>query len=123
MVSARCCARKRDRAEQSRMDVRKRTGCSKDDDEAIKWYRLAAAQGNASHRIISDLCTQNGRAVPKDYDEAIKWFRLAAAQGDAAAQYNLGEMYANGRGVPQDDVRSHMWLTVGKANPKGCPQK
>ena len=29
-------------------------GVPKDYDEAIKWYRLAAAQGNDSHRPISE---------------------------------------------------------------------
>ena len=91
-------------------------GVPKDYDEAVKWYRLAAAQGNALAQNNLGVMYENGLGVPKDYDEAIKWYRLAAAQGNAAAQNNLGGMYANGRGVPQDDVLSYMWLTVGKTN-------
>ena len=67
----------------------------------MKWYRLAAEQGNASAQYNLGVRYANGEGVPQDDAEAVKWYRLAAEQGDASAQYNLGVRHANGEGVPQ----------------------
>jgi TPR repeat protein len=80
--------------------------------EALKWYRLAASQGNAQAQCSLGLMFYNGHGVLKDYGEAVKWYRLAATQGDAAAQGNLGLMFENGKGVPQDYVSAHMWFNL-----------
>jgi hypothetical protein len=80
--------------------------------EAVKWYRLAADQGDASAQNNLGVMYENGRGVPQDYKEAVKWYRLAADQGDASAQYNLGEMYENGRGVPQDYKEAVKWYRL-----------
>ena len=76
--------------------------------EAVKWYRLSAAQGDASAQFSLGAMYGNGQGVTQDYAEAMKWVRLAAAQGDAGAQYNLGNRYFSGQGVTQDYVRAHM---------------
>ena len=74
-----------------------------DDAEAVRWYRLAAEQGEAIAQNNLGLMYSNGWGVPQDYAEAIRWYRLLAEQGKAGAQNNLGVMYdSNGRGVPQD---------------------
>ena len=64
----------------------------------MKWYRLAADQGDAGAQYNLGVMYDNGQGVPQNYAEAVKWYRLAADQGDASAQYNLGVMYDNGRG-------------------------
>ena len=81
----------------------------------MKWYRLAADQGNASAQFNLGVMYAKGEGVPQDYAEAVKWFRLAADQGDAMAQFNLGVMYAKGQGVPQDYVLAHMWFNLSAA--------
>ena len=86
--------------------------------EAVKWYRLAAAQGKANAQYNLGVMYENGQGVVQDYTEAVKWYRLAAAQGDADAQYNLGAMYDNGQGVVQDYVRAHMWYNLGAVSGK-----
>ncbi|MEQ1584169.1 MAG: tetratricopeptide repeat protein, partial [Candidatus Nitrotoga sp.] len=80
--------------------------------EAVKWYRLAAAQGDAVAQYNLGLSYALGQGVLQDYKEAVKWYRLAAAQGDADAQFRLGEMYEQGRGVKQNYVRAHMWFNL-----------
>ena len=90
-----------------------------DDAEAVRWYRLAAAQGNALAQNNLGLMYDDGRGVPEDDAEAVRWYRLAAAQGNASAQFNLGLMCANGRGVPQDNVSAHMWLNLATAQSMG----
>ena len=58
--------------------------------EAIKWYRKAADQGNANGQFILGLMYANGEGVPeKNIEKATKWYRLAADQGYKAATENL----------------------------------
>jgi hypothetical protein len=90
-------------------------GVTEDDVEAVKWYRLAAAQGDANGQTKLGLMYEKGVGVTKNYADAVKWFRLAAKQGDSGAQSYLGVMYFNGNGVAQDYVRAHMWSNLGGA--------
>ena len=87
--------------------------------EAVKWYRLAAAQGYAPAQSSLGLAYDKGQGVPQDYLEAVKWYRLAAAQGNPLAQINLAVMYTNGTGVRQDFVRAHMWFSLAAATLSG----
>jgi TPR repeat protein len=57
--------------------------------EALKWYRLAAAQGNASAQNHLGLCYLKGLGVRQNVSEAAAWFAKAAAQGNASAKINL----------------------------------
>jgi len=72
--------------------------------EAMKWYRLAADQGQARAQSGLGGMYASGQGVPKNDAEAIKWFRLAANQGNATAQVNLGGMVANGPGIPPQNA-------------------
>jgi uncharacterized protein len=87
--------------------------------EAVKWYRLAAAQGYAPAENSLGVAYEKGQGVPQDYHQAVKWYRLAAAQGNELAQVNLGVMYTKGRGVGQDFVRAHMWFNLAAAASTG----
>ena len=80
--------------------------------EAMKWYRAAARQGDASAlNEIGDMY-RFGTGVLQDDAEAVKWYGLAADQGLAEAQGTLGLMYANGEGVPQDFVEAYARFSV-----------
>ena len=81
----------------------------------MKWYRLAADQGDASAQHNLAVMYDNGQGVTQDYAQAVKWYRLAADQGYASAQSNLGVMYSNGQGVPQDYVQAHKWYNLAAA--------
>ena len=78
----------------------------------MKWYRLAAAQGNASAQYSLGMAYEKGQGVPQDYQEALKWYRLAAAQGYAPAEYSLGLAYEKGQGVPQDYQEAVKWYRL-----------
>jgi len=84
--------------------------------EAVKWYRLAAVQGNAVAQFNLGLIYAKGESVPQDYTEAAKWYRLAAEQGDTEAQANLGTMYINGEGVIQNDIDAYMWVSIAASS-------
>ena len=87
-------------------------GVSQDDEEAVKWYWLAADQGNAVAQYNLGVIYEQGRGVQQDHQEAVKWYRLAAVQGDAIAQFNLGIMYAAGRGVKKDYQEAVKWYRL-----------
>ena len=95
-------------------------GVPQDDAEAVRWYRLAAKQGNASAQNNLGSMYGTGRGVPQDDAEAVRWYRLAAKQGNASAQLNLGLRYGTGQGVPQDDAEAVRWYRLaaeqGNAN-------
>ncbi len=42
--------------------------------EAVKWFRLAAEQGNANAQQNFGFMYLEGRGVPQDFVEAMKWF-------------------------------------------------
>ena len=56
-------------------------GVLKDDAEAVRWYRLAADQGDATAKSNLGFMYTNGRGVLKDDAEAMRWYRLAADSG------------------------------------------
>jgi len=80
--------------------------------EAMRWWRKAAEQGDASAQYNLGLMYEHGQGVPQNYAEAVKWYRKAAEQGNAMAQWALGIMHGLGRGVPRDDVQAHAWLNL-----------
>lgn len=85
-------------------------GVTKDEYEAVKWFRKAAEQGEAKAQNSLGVCYDRGEGVTKDDAEAVKWFRKSAEQGYAFAQYNLGVMYASGRGVTKDEREAEKWF-------------
>ena len=63
-------------------------GVAQDDAEAVKWYRLAAAQGDADAQTNLGVMYSNGQGVLPNYIQAHKWSNLAAAQGSEAGRKN-----------------------------------
>ena len=63
--------------------------------EAVQWYRLAAAQGNQSAQINLAVMYTHGTGVRQDFVRAHAWFTLAAAvssgdYGDTATKNRDG---------------------------------
>ena len=70
-----------------------RQGVPQDDKEAIKWWRLAAEQGDNEAQCNLGVMYYEGIGVPQDYEEAVKWWKLAAEQRHERAQFNLALMH------------------------------
>jgi TPR repeat protein len=85
-------------------------GVTKDQVEAVKWFRKAAEQNFARGQYDLGVCFYAGEGVAKDQVEAVKWYRKAAEQNYAKAQYNLGVCYYNGEGVAKDQVEAVKWV-------------
>jgi TPR repeat protein len=69
-------------------------GVAKDYAEAVRLYRLSAAQGHAAAQNNLGVMFENGKGVATDRAEAIRWYRLAAAQGNANATAALKRLGA-----------------------------
>lgn len=83
--------------------------------EAVKWYKMSAAQGYADGQSSLASMYESGTGVLQNYAEAARLFKLSASQGNTVAQMSLGMMYWEGNGVPHDLVRAHMWMNLSAA--------
>ena len=84
-------------------------GVPQDYAEAVRWYRMAADQGEALAQFNLGAMYHSGHGISQNYAEALHWYRMAADQGNANAQWNLSVMYRRGQGVPQDDAEAVRW--------------
>ena len=91
---------------------------AKDEEEAARWFELAADQGSVKAQRWLGVAYEKGQGVKKDDAEAVRWYQKAAEQGCAEAQCALGVMYAEGRGVAQDVAEAVRWYQ--KAAEQGC---
>ncbi|MFC1833906.1 tetratricopeptide repeat protein [Thermodesulfobacteriota bacterium] len=60
--------------------------------EAVKWFRVAAEQGDPNAQYQLGEKYLHGKGVPADREEAAKWFRRAAKNGNKDAQKQLRGM-------------------------------
>jgi TPR repeat protein len=63
-------------------------GLPLDDDEAVRWLKLAAENGHALARNNLGARYFSGDGVTRDLVEAYRWFHLAAVAGDRKAGKN-----------------------------------
>jgi len=61
--------------------------------EAMKWYRLAAVQGNTSALNNIGLSYEYGLGVPKNLKEAVKWYMKAAKAGHPQLPAVLNDIF------------------------------
>ena len=63
-------------------------GVTQDYKEAVKWYRLAADQGNADAQLNLGSMHANGQGVTQDYARAHMWLNISASSGHKNAEAN-----------------------------------
>jgi TPR repeat protein len=98
-------------------------GVKADPAEAVKWYRLAAAQNHTE--AIQHLAMMNamGMGITRDAAEAVKWFRKGVELGDADCKWGLGQCYLDGKGVPQDTIQAYALFSASLDGVKNPAQK
>ena len=75
-------------------------GVTRNDAEAVTWYRKSADQNNAIAAKSLGLMYELGKGVPENWSEAARLYAKGAeTYGDAA--FNLGRMYEFGTGFPK----------------------
>jgi S1-C subfamily serine protease len=87
-------------------------GVARDLRQALKWFLLAANQGNPLAQYNLGLMYEQGIGTARNPQEALYWYTQAALHDNAAAQQNLGVMYANGQGVPRNYLFAFVWSTM-----------
>lgn len=84
-------------------------GVTKDIKEAIKWYRLAADQGNPiAQNSLGSVYLDD----VQDKQEAMKWYLRSAAQGNTDAQKNLERMNNVGESFSKDKHQAAVWYKI-----------
>jgi TPR repeat protein len=78
-------------------------GVPQDYAEAVKWFRLAAEQGEANAQLGLGVMYGLGKGVPQDYTEGVKWLNLAASRASGANAKSYAELRDTvaGRMTPQ----------------------
>jgi TPR repeat protein len=85
-------------------------GVSQGTDEAIRWFKSAATQGDATaHLMLGVIYFGALPNTSKDIAQAIQWFRSSANLGDGQARDILARFYATGTGVPEDMDLAMRW--------------
>lgn len=73
------------------------SGKTKDYAKAMKYFRIAAEQGNTDAMVDIGLMYEYGQGVTKDYAEAMKWYQKASEQGNEDAKKQLEKLKARHR--------------------------
>ena len=59
-------------------------GVTKDEKEAVVWYRKSANQGSSNAQFNLGVLYENGRGSAVDFAQANQWYRKASVQGDGS---------------------------------------
>lgn len=82
-----------------------------DYEEALKWYRVSASQGNKKAQFEIGMLYDGGKIKCTDYKkEAIKCYLALAEAGFPTAQCKLGMKYRLGDGVDEDINEAIKWF-------------
>ena len=81
-------------------------GVNQNYEEALNWYRMAAAHGYAESQYSLGVMYYKGNGVNRDLKEAASWYQRAAERGHVRSQLNLGRMYKLGEGVSQNSEKA-----------------
>lgn len=87
--------------------------------EAAKWYRLAAAQGDAQAQNNLGFMYDNGQGVTQDYILAHMWWNLASSAGEAKGAVNR-DLIAKKMTPQQIEKAQDMARACEARNFKGC---
>jgi hypothetical protein len=77
-------------------------GVEKDIEQAKRWYRKSARQGEpmAMFSLGQIACDQ------RNFEDALLWFKRAADNGHARSSFWIGKLYWRGNGVRMDRKRA-----------------
>ena len=85
-------------------------GVEKNNEEALKWFRLAAKQQNPSAYVFLGLHYKEG----EHYEEALKYFLTAAKLGDPIAMILTAKCYTEGLGVEKNKEEADKWYGLAE---------
>ena len=83
-------------------------GVIPDDEQAERWFRLAADAGLDFSQYALGKLLQSEQRIK----EAVEWYEKAAEKGNQFANYRLGKLYLTGKDVPKGVGRAVEYLTA-----------
>lgn len=78
-------------------------GVEPNDDEALRWLRLAAKRGDPVAQVHLARRLQRGEGVPEDPERSFHLLEKAARSGRPVALHNVGVCYLQGEGVGKNE--------------------
>lgn len=105
---------------QRAMDAVSGSGPSRNDLEAIDYFKRSAELGYIPAQVALGIFYDTGTLLPGSDSQAAEWYRKAADKGDPLAQWLLGRIYFHSN-VPQDVSSAEKWLraSADQQNPFG----
>jgi hypothetical protein len=104
-------------------------GVAKNDYEAVKWFRLAAEQGNALAQAYLGMMYANGRGVQQDYILSYMWLTIGQAHlPDVPANITPAQVSASLAGIAakmtaaQIGLAKKMAIRCGESDYKQCDE-
>lgn len=88
---------------------------NKDPQEAVRWYKQAANEGDVNAQLFLAAAYLYGVGVKKNADTASRYYIDAAKSGNALAQYALAENFINSRHSSNNKL-GLIWLSKSAAN-------
>lgn len=86
-------------------------------DKALKWYTLAAENGNQDALNELAYMYYTGNGVEQDLEKGAEMFLESAYNGSILAQYNVGLIYYSGDGFGDVDLKSAFaWIAIAATN-------
>lgn len=99
----------------------------KDHKNALKYYLLAAEQGDHKAQYKAGWLYQWGEKMRRDAVKAMYWYKKAAAQGNVHAYYQISKLYGGNqkgnRDIPYDPHLAFQWCEKAATNGLGIAQK
>ena len=85
---------------------------AKKHERAVRWWTLAAEQGDLESLFNLGQAYRLGMGTVKDEVKAFELFLKAALAGVAAAQSRIGLAYATGEGAALDPIEACKWIEL-----------
>jgi TPR repeat protein len=85
---------------------------AKKHERAVRWWTLAAEQGDLESLFNLGQAHRLGLGTAKDEARAFELFLKAALAGVAAAQSRIGLAYATGEGAALDPIEAYKWIEL-----------
>lgn len=90
-------------------------GLEQNDEEALRWLRMAAEGGLPRAQAGLGWMYAAGRGVKKDDTLSFTWYERAAVAGFPVAQWMVGRCYERGIGVEKDHQLAKEWYEKAAA--------
>lgn len=84
--------------------------------ETLKWYSLAAEQGNSHSQLTLSSIYADGDKLDKDQEKSLYWLQRSAEGGNSQAQQQLGWIYKEGKLLTENQQKSFAWFKKAAEN-------